>query len=472
MANHTKKQLTIDALNNLDPEQLKELSEKKVLKVFETACARVPAYKEIIRRAEINPSAIKTIEDFKKFVPVIDKEMTFAAWSHDLKQLCLDGALTDVRAIVSSSGHSGLFSYGLNTSREIERIQDSIDFMLDYIFNVSEKKTLLVNCLPMGVRLYSSLVTVADTSVRPDIVIHIVKTFSSSFEQTIIAGENSFIKKVLEDGEEAGVDWKAVRPHLVLGEEVLPENMRTYFAGILGIELDDPDTQTLIGSSFGIAEFGLNLFHETKDLIRIRRLLQRDEKFREALIGLDLDNLPAILQYNPSKLFVEEVSTDDGLFHLALTNLEDDGLIPLIRYNTKDEGIHIPYDKLKQALHAFGYEDHLPKVRLPLMAIWGRNKIRVNEGFSIRAEYIKELLYRKKDVASSLTGNFRLSKSRAGLRIEIQAKESTRRSVEFENKLRALFLDNIPARIEIIIYPYHEYPHGMELNYEKKFKYI
>ncbi|MDD5137444.1 MAG: hypothetical protein PHG72_01350, partial [Candidatus Omnitrophica bacterium] len=234
MTNHSKRQQALEALYHLDPEALKELSAKKALKVFETACARIPAYQNIVRQAGLNPSAIKSIEDFKKFVPVLDKETIFGPDVPDIKQLCLDGRLENIRAIICSSGHSGVFSYGLKTQEEIEEAQDAIDFMLDYIFNVSGKKTLLVNCLPRSMRVYSSLVTMADTGVRPDIVIHTVKTFASSFDQTIIVGENSFLKKVLEDGAEAGIDWRCVHPHLVLAEEVLPENMRTYFAEIIG----------------------------------------------------------------------------------------------------------------------------------------------------------------------------------------------------------------------------------------------
>lgn len=473
MLNHPKKYFPLQTLNNLDPQKLSQLSEKKAIKAFETAAARVPAYKQILREAGLEASSVKTIEDFKNLVPVIDKAKTFGAWNNsDISQLCLDGDLKDVSLIIPSSGHGGLFSFGLNSRKEIERSQRSLDFALDTIFRVSRKKTLLINCLPMGVKVYSSLATIVETSVRPDTVISVIKTFSHCFEQTIIVGENSFVKKVLEDGQEAGVDWKKTRPHLILGEEVLAENMRTYFSGILGIDPDSMETETVIGSSFGIAEFGLNLFYETKDLIRLRRLLQRDEKLRKSLIGLDTNNIPAILQYNPSKIYVEEVPAADGLFQLALTNLEDDTLIPLVRYNTKDEGIHIPYEKLQKTLKDFGYEEHMPQMKMPLMAVWGREKIRLNEGFWLRPEFIKELLFRKKDIAFALTGNFRLSKSRAGLRIEIQAKEKTNRCVEFENKLRALLLENIPARIEIIIYPYHEFPHGMELNYERKFKYI
>lgn len=471
--NHTKKNVALPSLTGVEPEKLSELSEKKVLKVFEMAASRVPAYKEILAQAGVHPASIKTIEDFKKLVPVLDKEKTFGVWNQrDIRQLCIDGKIDDVHILVSSSGHTGLFSYGLNTYKELNRSQKSMDLVLDTTFDVAHKKTLLINCLAMGVHVSSPLVAIADTSVRPDIVIQTVKTFSHCYDQTIIVGENSFVKKVLEDGAEEGVDWKKIKPHLVLGEEILAEHMRTYFAGLLGVDPDNPETQTLIGTSFGIAEFGLNLFYETKDLIRLRRLLQRDIRLREALIGLDMANLPALLQYNPTKLFVEDLPTQDGLFQLTLTNLEEEAVIPLIRYNTKDEGFHIPYEKLQKILKDFGYEEFLPQFRLPIMAIWGRGKIKVNEGFSIRPEFIKELLYSKRDIASSITGNFRLSKSRAGLRIEIQSKEKTGRSVEFENKLRALLLEHIPARIEIIIYPYHEFPHGMELTYERKFRYI
>jgi phenylacetate-CoA ligase len=472
MFRRAKKHLTIQMMAALEPAMLNSLSEKKAVKAFQAAAAKVPAYRQFLKGKDISPSAIKTIDDFKKNVPVIDKENTFKLYSLEIKKLCLLGEIKDTRTIISSSGHSGCFSYGLNTQKEIEKSQDTIDFMLDYIFNAKEKKTILVNCLPMGVKIQASCVTVVDTSVRSDIVLGIIKTFAHCYDQVILVGENSFVKKVLEDGVEEGIDWKKIKLHLVLGEEILPENLRSYLANILSINPDDAQCQTLIGSSFGVAEFGLNVFYETKELIRIRRLLARDRALKETLIGRDPDNFPAILHYNPLRVFVEEQPKDNGLNDLVLTNLESDTNIPLVRYNIKDEGIKISFEDLKTALKNSGYDDYIPRIRMPLVAVWGRDKITTEDGFTFRPEFLKELLYSDRTVACNITGNFKLSNSKAGLRIEIQMKINTERSPDLENRIREMLLSKIPAKTEIIIYPYRDFPYGVELNYEKKFQYI
>lgn len=472
MFKRSKRHYAIQTLASLDPGKLKVLSEKRTVRAFQKAGLKVPAYKQFLKDNNVPVASIETIEDFKKYVPIIDKDKTFHLYSREIKKLCLLGEIKDVGMIVSSAGYSGCFSYGLNTREEMEKAQDTVDFMLDYIFEVSEKKTLLVNSLSMGIKVRSSLVTVVETSVRPDIVLGIIKTFDPCYDQIILVGENSFVKKILEDGMDEGIDWKRIKLHLVLGEEILPENLRTYFSHILGINPDAPERQGLIGSSFGVAEFGLNVFNETKDLIRIRRIMQRDRRLKEKLIGADLENLPGLFQYNPLRVFVEDLPKENGLSDIVLTNLEEDTNIPLVRYNIQDEGVCVSFEHLRESLLSLGYSNYLPRVKLPLVAVWGREKILLEEGFYVRPEFVKELLYSDESIAGGITGNFKLSNSKAGLRIEVQAKEKTVRSEEFENRLRSLLITNIPAKTEIILYPYREFPHGMELNYEKKFQYI
>jgi phenylacetate-CoA ligase len=473
MFRHKKKQLTVQLLASLDPKKLEILSERRTLKTFQRAAISVPAYKQCLKDFNVSIAAINTIQDFKKNVPILDKNKTFRYYSQDFKKLCVAGDIKNVSNIVVSSGHSAeSFSYGLSTAKETQKMQEAIDFTLDYIFDVSEKKTLLINGLPMGVHIHSSLVTVADTSVRSDIIITVIKTFASAFEQLILVGENSFVKKVLEEGIASGIDWKKIKIHLVLGEEILPENLRVYFANILGINPDMPEHQSIIGSSFGLAEIGLNVFHETKELIRIRRLMQRDRRLKEKLVGADLENLPAFFQYNPLRVFVEEMPKANNLSDIVLTNLDEDTNIPLVRYNTQDEGKCVSYEHLKETLTALGYGNYVPHVRLPLVAIWGREKLLLEEGFYLRPEFVKELLYSDDEIAPAITGNFKLSNSKAGLRIEVQLKNEVSNSEGFEARIRTILLANIPARTEIILYPYRDFPHGLELNYERKFRYI
>ena len=457
---------------SLEPEILQKASRIKALGAFRLAADKIPAYREILKAKNLNPSSVKTIEDFKNLVPIISKEDTFHFYSEKIKKLCLSGEIKDAKVIVSSSGHSGYFSYGLSTDKELEKSQSLIDFMLNHIFDVGSKKTILINCLPMGVKITTSAVTVADTSVRSDIVLGVIRTFSDCYDQTILLGENSFIKKVLEEGVEQGIDWKKIKLNIILGEELIAENLRSYMADITGINLDDIRCQNMIGSSFGIAEFGLNLFYETKELIRVRRLIARDKALRTKLFGQNADNIPALFHYNPLRIFVEEAPKENGLSELVLTNLEKEALIPLIRYNIKDEGNKISFSDLAAALNSSGYEDYVPRIRLPIVAIWGRDKITTSEGTTLRPEFVKEILYQDRSIAYGITGNFKLSLAKAGLRIEIQAKKNMEQCPDLEKKIREIIIANIPAAAEIIVYPYRDFPHGMELNYEKKFQYI
>lgn len=472
MFKRAKKFLFIQILAAIEPSRLAAISEDKALKAFHKAAAHVPAYSQFLKKNNVPVDKIRTITDFKARVPIIDKSATFKTHAAAIKNLCFYGRMKNVRAIIPSSGHSGCFSYGLVTSQEMKRSREGIDFMFDCMFEAGEKTTLLINTLPMGIKVASELVTVVDTSVRADTAINLIKTFASSYSQIIIIGENAFVKKILEDGARDGVNWRELKVHLVVGEELLSENLRTYLAGLLGVDIDDPKERRLIGSSFGVAEFGLNLFYETRELIGLRRLLQRDPKFKMTLINRDVENLPGLFYYNPVRIFVEETPTSDGLSQIVLTNLETETNVPLVRYNIKDEGMTISYAHLKRSLESFGYDHYMPRIRLPIVAVWGRDKIRTDEGIVVRAEFIKDLLYKDEDVAGFITGNFRLSNSKAGLKIEVQSSKNGTLDPAIEQKIKTSLAAAVPGRTEIILYPYRDFPYGMELNYERKFQYI
>lgn len=463
----------LDTFGSLKKEIISRLIQKRLILSFRKAANDLPAYNHFLKEQHVPIQSIRTIQDFQKYVPVIDKDGFLRLHSLNISNLCLNGDIKNVKIIVSSSGHSGKFSYGLTSLKDKQKTQEAIDFVLDATFNVSKKRTLLINALAMGIKIHSALVTVADTSVRTDIVIDVIKTFSHLFDQTILVGDNAFIKKTLEEGLKEGLDWKNMKLHLVLGEELLPENLRTYFADIIGSNPDSAETDRLIGSSLGVAEFGLNIFYETHELIRIRRLMQRDEALRKKLIGFEPACLPALFQYNPLMVFVETFPKENQPPDIILTNLDEDAVMPLIRYNVKDEGVTIPFQDLKIALLSLGYKDYVPKLALPIVAVLGRDKLHLGENSFIRPEFIKELLFQNKYMASQITGNFRISAgTKTLLKLEIQSKQDAKLTLEFEEKLRNLLLENLPAKTEIIIYPYKDFPYAMELSFEKKFQYI
>ena len=162
MFKRAKKYLTLQMLATMEPQKLIHLSEQKTLKAFLRAADHIPAYSQYLKEQGVDPQNIQTINDFRTSVPVIDKDKTFRLYSRKMKKLCLLGEVKDVRTIICSSGHSGCFSYGLNTQKELKKNQESIDFLLEYLFQVESKKTLLINCLPMGIKVHAETVTVVE----------------------------------------------------------------------------------------------------------------------------------------------------------------------------------------------------------------------------------------------------------------------------------------------------------------------
>src|ERR1051326_2643353 len=231
--------------------------EDLALSAFQRAAARVPAYKILLQEAGVRPEDIRSVRDFSR-LPVLKKSTTFQRFR--IEELCIDG-VTEIGSVLTSSGHSGNFAFGLSPPGADTKAAQWADEILDRVFGIRSKKTLLINCLPMGVKIHTHVCTLGETSVRPDMAIELVKTFGPHFRQFIIVGEPAFIKHLLETGERTGADWKKRRIHIIAGEELLAENARIYFEGILGHDLRQPENG-LIASSMGAAELGLNLFSE------------------------------------------------------------------------------------------------------------------------------------------------------------------------------------------------------------------
>jgi phenylacetate-CoA ligase len=60
-------------LRENSPEWWEREGEKKALVTFHQAAQRVPAYKDFLKKHNVNPEKVVTIEDFKQFVPVMTK---------------------------------------------------------------------------------------------------------------------------------------------------------------------------------------------------------------------------------------------------------------------------------------------------------------------------------------------------------------------------------------------------------------
>src|SRR4051812_29922323 len=121
---------------------MSEESETLALENFRNAAERVPAYRALLQEAGVRPDQITTIDAFRR-LPVLEKRSTFQRF--ELAQLCLDGVIGRLGSVLTSSGHSGIFAFGLTDASTQAEVVAWTDDSLDLLFNVRSRPTLLVN---------------------------------------------------------------------------------------------------------------------------------------------------------------------------------------------------------------------------------------------------------------------------------------------------------------------------------------
>lgn len=436
-----------------------------MLAAFHRAAERVPAYKRILAEAGVDPARVQDLAEFRRQVPVIDKAATFGRFG--IAELCCEGSIAGVAAVLTSSGHSGRFAFGLYDAAGFDSGADRIDDALDAFFQVRSRPTLLVNCLPMGVKVYTRACTLGETSVRADMVTALVSGFGRYYEQIILVGDAAFVKHVLELGETQGIKWAERRPRIVVGEEPLAENARDYLASLAGIDLLRPESG-LIVSSMGVGEIGLNLFFETPPLIALRRALHRDESLRRAVFGDGPRNLPMLFTYDPGRILVE-VCEDR---RLVLSTLDPACRLPLIRYATGDEAVLLSWsDPLAAAAGAAGISREALGA-LHIVGVRGRGDFVSAAGAAVYPEQIKEGLYRVGALARLTTANFRLAAGGRRAAVRIQLSPGVPPGPGLAERFAEAIAPYVQAPVEVTCEPYESFGGGMSLDYERKFDYL
>ncbi len=460
-------------LARTSPSSLLKLGNKKALRCFRRASMQSVAYGKLLNEAGVDASRIQTIEDFTTHCPVLEKANTFRRFNLD-ELIAKDISTQQIASVLTSSGHGANgYALGLSTRAQILSTPAMIDLGLDMAFDTDRRRTLLINCLPMGVTFQSNAVCVANVSVREDMACAIVEQAGKLFEQIILCGDPLFLKRLSDYSEAKGVDWRQFRVGVVIGEETFSETFRAYLAMRLGIDLDNPATG-MIGSSMGVGELGLNLFNETRETIAIRRACFSSRLFLEDLCGKNAAHrpLPTFMGFNPLRTLVEIISPDEhGVGDLVVTVLDMDAPVPLMRYRTGDRASTIDHETLKTCLAKHGIRSVLPL--LPVIALHGRAKDVMPDEWHV--DHFKNALYQTADIARQLSGAFRVSFEDDGITWEVQqAVDAWANCDETAAALKKCLLDSrdTPTRpVHVRCFDYAAFPYGQSIDYERKFTY-
>jgi len=458
------------SLERADPRSLMAAGERRALRVFHRAARSVPAYRRLLEAKGVDPRSVRTIQDFKARVPIVDKRSLFA--SNELREMCVGGRLDDFSLIYSSSGHSGTFSFGGETRRQMRAAERRVEFLLEAIFRALSRKTLVINCLSSGVKVPTGRIPRAETSVRSDVVLALVEKLRREFDQFILIGESLFLKEVAEEGVARGIPWHEMTTHVVTGGEFIAENYRSYLAALLGVELDEPESG-LILVSMGLSEVATSFLREEPMTALIRRAASLDPALRQELFGTTCGACPCLMAYLPTNVYLETAPGDDGRPRLVVTPLDPLRRIPLVRYDTGDVAELMSYDHAVSVLGRLGYGHLAPRWRLPLAAVWGRAEwVELPDGQKVWPNDIKEALFADPSVARLVTGNFRLEAGDGDGRVVVQLKRGQDAEGRLAARLGALVAKHAGAELEIQLVPWSRTPLFDGMDYERKPRYL
>ncbi len=458
------------ALENLSPDELGREAEAGLLAAFHRAARDVPAYGQILGAAGVAPQTVATVEQFRDRVPILDKRSIFEG--HRLRDLCVGGTLKDVGLFYTSSGHSGVFSFGVERRGAERRTALGLEFLFDSLFDIRRRRTVLVNCLPMGVRIPTRTLAQAEAGVRADAVLSLVRKLAGEFEQFVLVGESLFLKQVVDEGADAGVRWEDLRVNVVTGGEFIPETYRSYLADALKLS-PDRAAGGRIFLNMGLSELSISIFHEEQETVEIRRAALADARFREALAGGPTAVCPEIMQYDPRQNYVECRAGEAGPPELIVSTLGDDRELPLLRYCTGDRGRTLSHPALVDLLRQFGYERLAPRLRLPVAVLWGReSEVRLASGQAVSVSEVKEALYEDATTARQLTGRFHLSPGSQAVRVDLQLRASASASEAAVRRLAEAVGRRTACPVEVRLLEYHGFEYDRTYDYQRKPQYV
>jgi phenylacetate-CoA ligase len=456
-------------LRSAEPEMIEMMGEGALLASFPSAAAEVPAYADLLARRGVDPTSITNLDTFRAHVPLVDKPSIFGAYP--LHELFRGGRVHGIKSFVPSSGLSGAFAFSGDTAEGLQLAAKGADLAFEYTLGFSTRPALLINTYPMGLQVPTSM-TVANTGVNVDVAIAMVKACAPYFAQQIVLSQPLFAKRLIEEGLEQGVDWKAMRTTLVTGGEGFVEGWRTYMSGLLGIADPDDPSDTFVASSMGAGELGLNLFHEIPETIRIIRRAYRDRGFRTALLGVDLPYTPHFFVYYPMRSFIEEIPVEGSpVGELAVSLVSADLPMPQFRYRTRDLIRIVPYRRLEAALRAHAPDLAPPALRLPCVAVFGRKGGLEIGKRQIGIELVKEALFADPEVARAVTGFFSMRASGPALELDVQLRPGRVSASDLRDRLHASlarYAPGLPSHPRLL--GHAEFPYST--TYERKHAYL
>jgi phenylacetate-CoA ligase len=369
-------------LDELLGEHAKEDPAPAALALFHRAAVEVPAYGAFLRERGVEPSSVRTPDDFRR-LPLVTKDDYVRRYP--LPARCRGGRLSDYDIVAVSSGSTGEPTFWPRAMSDELGVVRRFEQVFHDNFYADLRATLAVVCFPLGTWVGGLFTTSACrhlaakgypiTAVAPGNnraeILRVVRELAPMFEQTVLLGYPPFLKDVVDAGLDEGLPWPEYGVKLVLAGEVVSEDWRDLMAERAGLR----DRLRDAASLYGTADAGV-LGNETPLSVAARRFLAREPRAARAIFGRS--RLPTLVQYDPFERYFEE--------HEGTLVFSCEGGAPLVRYHISDEGGVLPYAALLERLKAFGFDAEAAARRggtrgvrpLPFAYVFGRSHFAVS----------------------------------------------------------------------------------------------
>jgi phenylacetate-CoA ligase len=314
-----------------------------------------------------------------------------------------------------------------------------------------------------------------------------MKNVAPKYDQVILCGYPPFMKDVVDEAKEQGINWKDHDIKMVFAAEAFSEKFRDYMMKKVGMKNPYRDSANIYGS----ADLG-TMAEETPISILIRRLSLKNTKQSKAiykkLFG-EATRLPTLGQYIPDFINFECV---DGRVYVS-----GDNVLPLVRYEIGDNG-GVHYFKniekifadegvdLRAEAKAVGIEDTITE--LPFVYVYERTDLSTKlYGAIIYPEYVKHGL-ENQTLDKYITGKFTMftkhdESQDEYLEINVELKRGITESDWLRSEVSKLIVDSLkkssaeytnnanmmPGKVEphIVFWP-HEHPTHFQTGIKQK----
>ncbi len=447
-----------------------KLGEKMVLSLFHFAVNSVPAYKKLLKEKKVDANEIKKIEDLNK-LPLLDKNSYCK--KYPFEELFPNRDLSQTTTFSATSGSTGEPFYFPRGEAQDWQYEHIAEIFMKNQWEIDKKRTLGIIGFGLGIWIggiftYKVLNRIAQKGYKISLIpvgpnkelfLKSLKKFGHFFDQVILMGYPPFIKDVIDEAKDYGINFKRYNIRILTATEGFSEEFREYLAK--KTNLNSPVNDII--NIYGTVELG-TMAHETALANLIRKIAcQKPRIFRE--IFAEANRTPTLAQYYPFLVYFEEVKGE-------VIGSGMGSSMPLLRYRFPDRGGVIGFEemvaKLKKNKIDILREAKKAKIektilKLPFVYVYERSDLAAHSfGINIYPEYIRNIFH-KKPLVNYLTGKFTMitktdKKQNQFLEINVEEKKNKKMKRRLVEILRNFIVKSLVEKSTEYNYLYKNSP--------------